>query len=282
MATLVFTAIGSAVGGPLGGMVGGFVGREVDTALFGSPTRKGPRLDDLRITTSSYGSPVARHFGTIRAAGTVIWATDMVEHSAIQGGGKGSPSVTTYSYSISMAVALASRPITGVGRIWADGNLLRGADGALKTGGQLRIYSGHGDHAPDPLIASAEGAQAPAFRGTAYAVFEDLDLIPFGNRIPALSFEVIADETPPNLAAMLDSPAFAIATTLTLPGLSGFSHDGDSTADCLAAIDALYPLALDAGADRLRISDAGPAPAAARTRRNAGRRTLWRTNRHAP
>ena len=46
----------------------------------------------------------------------------------------------------------------------------------------------------DPLIAAAEGALAPAHRGLAYAVFEDLPLETFGNRIPSLTFEVIADE----------------------------------------------------------------------------------------
>lgn len=261
MATLVFTAIGATLGGPMGGMLGGFIGREVDATLFGGPTRKGPRLDDLRITTSSYGSAIPRQFGTIRTAGTVIWATEMTEHSATQGGGKGSPSVTTYSYTISFAVALSSRPIIGVGRIWADGNLLRGAEGDLKAGGQLRIYSGHGDHAPDPLIAAAEGAYAPAFRGTAYAVFEDLDLTPFGNRIPALSFEVIADETPLTLATMLAESGAAIDTDRALPGLAGFSHDGDTLGDMVATLHPVYPVALDAGGGRLRIGDADAVPA---------------------
>ena len=260
MATLVFSAIGSALGGPMGGMLGGFIGREVDSALFGSASRKGPRLDDLRVTTSSYGSAIPRLFGAIRAPGTVIWATDMVEHSTTQGGGKGSPSVTTYSYSISLAVALSSRPITGLGRIWADGNLLRGAEGDLKVGGQMRVYSGHGDHAPDPLIASAEGIYAPAFRGTAYVVFEDLDLTPFGNRIPALSFEVLADDGPLDLAILLDGASSSLSATSALPGLGGFSHDSDNLGDLLAVVDAVYPLVLDASADVLSISDAEALP----------------------
>ena len=261
MATLDFTAIGATLGGPMGGMLGGFIGREVDAALFGGANRKGPRLDDLRITTSSYGSAIPRQFGTIRAAGTVIWATEMAEHSATQGGGKGSPSVTTYSYTISFAVALSSRPIIGVGHIWADGNLLRGSEGDLKAGGQLRLYSGHGDHEPDPLIAAAEGAYAPAFRGTAYAVFEDLDLTPFGNRIPALSFEVIADETPLTLATMLAEGHAAIDTDRALPGLAGFSHDGDTLGDMVATLHPVYPVALDTGGGRLRIGDAEAVPA---------------------
>ncbi len=44
---------------------------------------------------------------------------------------------------------------------------------------------------PDPLIAAVEGnGNAPAYRGTAYVVLENLDLTPFGNRIPQFSFEV--------------------------------------------------------------------------------------------
>jgi hypothetical protein len=91
----------------------------------------------------------------------VIWATDLVEHSTTTSSGKNKPSVTSYSYTSSFAVALASRPILSLGRIWADGNLLRGADGDLKVGGTLRIYTGTGDQAPDPLIASAEGSELP-------------------------------------------------------------------------------------------------------------------------
>lgn len=42
---------------------------------------------------------------------------------------------------------------------------------------------------PDPLIEAVE-EKAPAYRTTAYVVFEDLPLGPFGNRTPQLSFEV--------------------------------------------------------------------------------------------
>src|SRR5690606_38242840 len=121
--------------------------------------------------------PVPRHFGTMRAAGTVIWATDLVESRERNGGGKGRPATTSYSYSASFAVALASRPIRGLRRVWADGMLLRGAAGDLKVAGALRVHLGQGDQPPDPLIASAVGAaRCPAFRGLAYCVFEALQL----------------------------------------------------------------------------------------------------------
>lgn len=260
MATLVFTAIGSALGGPLGGAIGGLVGRQIDSAIFGSPGRRGPRLDDLKLTTSSYGSAIPRHYGAVRAAGTVIWATDLVEHSETQGGGKGSPSVTTYSYSISFAVALASRPIEGVGRIWADGNLLRGAAGDLKAGGAFRLYTGHGDHPVDPLLASAEGTDTPAYRGTAYAVFENLDLSGFGNRIPALTFEILADADEIDLARMIESVTDSTDIAQPLPLLSGFSVEGGPLIHTLATIAEVYPFACDAGGETLSIIPADVIP----------------------
>ena len=172
MATIILTAVGTAIGGPIGATVGALIGQQIDSAIFRPSAREGPRLKELAVTSSSYGTPIARHFGRMRAAGSIIWATDLIESSEKVGGGKNSPSTKVYSYSTSFAVAFSSRPILSVGRIWADGNLLRGAAGDLKTGGTLRVYLGHADQQPDPLILAAEGPQCPAFRGTAYAVFE--------------------------------------------------------------------------------------------------------------
>jgi len=99
MATLVFTALGTALGGPLGGALGSLVGSQIDRAVLGrgGARREGPRVKDLAVTTASYGTPIPRHFGTMRASGSVIWATDLVESRATSGG-KGRPSTTSYSY----------------------------------------------------------------------------------------------------------------------------------------------------------------------------------------
>jgi hypothetical protein len=72
MATLVFTAIGTAIGGPLGGAIGALIGRQVDGAIIGSGSREGPRLSELSVTTSSYGAVMARHYGQMRVAGSII------------------------------------------------------------------------------------------------------------------------------------------------------------------------------------------------------------------
>ena len=127
MATLVLGAFGTLVGGPLGGAIGATLGRSLDAGIIGSSRREGPRLKELAVSTSSYGSAIPALYGRVRVPGTIIWASDLSERRESSGGGKGRPATTRYAYSVSLAVALSSRPIDGVGRIWADGNLLRGA-----------------------------------------------------------------------------------------------------------------------------------------------------------
>lgn len=194
MATLVLSTIGGVIGGPIGAMIGSMAGQAIDRELLFKPKgREGPRLNELKVQTSSYGTPIPKLFGTLRVAGSVIWATDLVEHRHREGG-KGRPTVTSYSYTASFAVALSARPVLSVGRIWADGKLLRGAAGDWKVRTGFRLHKGGEDQAVDPLIASAEGiGLAPAHRGIAYVVLEDLELADYGNRIPSLSFEVVAD-----------------------------------------------------------------------------------------
>lgn len=227
MATLILTAVGTAVGGPIGGAIGALLGQSVDHALFPGKRREGPRLVELAVQTSSYGSQIPKLFGTLRVAGTVIWATDLIESRSTSRGGKGQPSTATYSYAASFAVLLSARAILGVGRIWAEGKLLRGAGGDFKTATGFRLHLGGEDQPVDPLIASAEGGATPAYRGAAYAVFEMLQLADFGNRIPSLTFEVIADEG----AVLVSTIARALASEVSgaaAVSVGGFAASGGS------------------------------------------------------
>ena len=206
MATIVLAAAGSAIGGAIGGTVAGLsaavigravgatLGRVIDARLMGgSDAVETGRVDRFRLTQGSEGEPVARVFGRMRIGGQVIWASDFQEtRSTTRQGGKGSApgqDVTSYSYTVSLAVALCEGEITRVARVWADGEELDLSSIAMTT------YRGSADQLPDPLIEAIEGAgQVPAYRGTAYVVFEDLPLGPFGNRVPQLSFEVLRAE----------------------------------------------------------------------------------------
>jgi hypothetical protein len=253
MATLLLTALGSAIGGPIGGSIGAMLGQRADRLIFGNGTRQGPRLRELSVSSSSYGQPIARHFGRMRVAGSVIWSTDLIETKRKQKGGKGQPSTTVYSYSASFAVALSSTPVERLGRIWADGNLLRGAQGDLKVGGQLRFYRGFADDPVDPLIAADKGAIAPAFRDFAYVVFENLELGDFGNRIPALSFEIFAHGGDASVSLEQLVPGALTGSVSTIDPLRGFADEGGGLASTLAAIDQVIPLVCTSGKERLRI-----------------------------
>ncbi|MGZ9809865.1 baseplate multidomain protein megatron [Pseudoroseicyclus sp. H15] len=208
MATLLLSAAGSAIGGTLGGSLmglpmasvgraaGAVAGRLIDGALLGgsAPAESG-RIDRFRVTGAQIGTPVGQVHGRMRVGGQVIWASRFLEEPVAgeptSGGGKGGArrAPVDYAYSVSLAVALCEGPITRVGRIWADGEEV---DRSQLT---IRVYEGSETQAPDPKITAIEGA-APAYRGTAYVVFEDLPLGPWGNRVPQFSFEIFRPGLP--------------------------------------------------------------------------------------
>lgn len=205
MAELVLSTIGQAlgarivpaafraIGSTLGRIGGAYIGRAIDDELFGETRRsEGARLTDLHLQGSTEGASIPAIYGRVRIAGQVIWAALFKEHeetTEVGGGGKGGGSRATrtdFSYSLSFAVGLCEGEIVRIGRAWANGEPL---DLSQVT---WRLHAGGEAQAPDPLIETIEGADiAPAYRGLAYVVFEDLPLEQFGNAIPQLSFEII-------------------------------------------------------------------------------------------
>ncbi len=217
MATLVLSAVGSALGGQIGGSVlgvsaaalgraaGGVAGALIDQRLLGpgAAAVEGPRIARFRVPGGGEGAALPRVWGRMRVGTHAIWAARFKETATRDsvGGGKGAAgggAVTRYSYSASFALALCEGPIDRIGRIWADSQEISPSD--LPH----RLYLGDDNQEPDPLIAGVEGADnAPAYRGVAYLVLEDLPLERFGNRIPQISVEVfrapraVRDPEPP-------------------------------------------------------------------------------------
>ena len=227
MATVVLQAVGAGLGTLLGGPVGGIIGRALgavagsfaDQALFGSSKRvDGPRLSDLRVMASSEGAPIPKLWGRMRVAGQVIWATEFEEDQKTDtaGGGKGGSdsggnTVRTYSYFANFAVALCEGEIDRIARVWADGKPFD------MSGVSARLHTGSETQMPDSLItAKMEGAEVPAYRGTAYVVFERLPLADFGNRLPQLSFEVVRS---------LGGTERHVRAVSIIPGSTEFGYD---------------------------------------------------------
>lgn len=250
MATILLSAAGAALGAGFGGTVlglsgavigravGATIGQAIDQRLLnqrvmgaGSEAVEVGKIDRLRLMGASEGAGIARLWGRQRIAGQVIWATRFKEAIATEttggsgkGGGSGqetSQTTQTYSYSVSIAVALCQGEITRVGRIWADGNEI------TPSTLTMRVYKGTQSQLADAKIEAVEGTgRAPAYRGVAYVVIEDLQLAAFGNRVPQLSFEVIrpvsgeAGAAHPGLSRLIKGVAmipgtgeYALATT---------------------------------------------------------------------
>jgi hypothetical protein len=192
---------GSLIGGALGSQIGWMLGSMLGNALFPPPAQEGPRLSDLKMTTSAYGQAIPLVYGTARISGNCIWSTDKVEHQHSESQGKGGgQTVNTYSYTISSAFLICQGPISGVRKIWANSTLVYdlGSDSPAaiiaseKLGGSIRVHLGAEDQAVDPFIEGVEGtANTPAYRGTAYVMLENLELSNFGNTMPNLEFEVV-------------------------------------------------------------------------------------------
>lgn len=113
----------------------------------------------------------------------------------------------------------------------------------------MRVYAGTGDSPIDPLIAAYEDTDVPGFRDLAYVVFEDLNLASFGNRIPALSFEVFGEPVEDTEAATTWVSLQQILPSATsangadrLNGLAGLSDQGGPIKALLANLNAAYPL----------------------------------------
>lgn len=195
MSTVVLQAAGGMIGGlfgPVGAAIGSAIGAMggymIDNALINSTRRiEGPRLSGTRPMQAEEGAVLPAVYGTMRVGSTLIWATRFEEEkTTTRQGAKGGPKTTTYSYYVNAAFAVAQGEISGIRRIWADGKELD------QTQVTIRVYKGTETQQPDPLIEARQGAgRAPAYRGTAYVVFEHLPIDAYGNRLPLLQFEVM-------------------------------------------------------------------------------------------
>lgn len=218
MASFVFSTVLGSMFGPIGGMLGGMLGSWIDSKLFAKHTtieQQGPRLSDMKISTSAYGETIPLVYGTVRTAGNLIWSTDLVEHEERhenstggggKGGGGGSSGTTVvtieYWYSASFAVAACFGPIAGFNKIWFDNkivyNVSPDADSDTRSRSlefaskYLTFYLGTANQGANATMQAVNGASTtPNYRNIAYVMFQDVDLRTWGNRLPTINVEVV-------------------------------------------------------------------------------------------
>ncbi len=113
--------------------------------------------------------------------------------------------------------AVAEGEISNIGRVWADG---REIDLSQIT---YHVHKGTETQLVDTLISAKQGADnAPAYRGTAYIVFQALPLADFGNRLPQFSFEVYRS---------IDSLSNEIRSVVMIPGSGEFVYAPETIAN---------------------------------------------------
>jgi len=251
-------AIGAAAGGALAASIGGAIGAVAGNyinGLFTPPTRtEGPRLKTQEITAAGEGSPMNRLWGRSRMSGNIIWSTrfeeEVIERKS---GGKGGPKNinTEYSYFMNFAVALCEGPVTRIGRLWAAGKEID------QEKYVIRKYFGDETQMPDELIVAKEGsAHAPAFRGTAYIVFERLPVDEFGQQ-PQITAEVYRSvgELEPGITSIAfhpDAGEFGFDTLEQTQNEEGEAlpenrHVLTAETDFLASLDELKAIAPNLG-----------------------------------
>lgn len=231
MAQLVIAAAGSAIGGAvLGtgvvalGLTGNAIGWTVGSLIGSmfSPTQKsqGPRLSDLTVTGSAYGTPIPYLVGGPRVAPQIIWASPKHEIATTteQGKGGGGSEYTSYTYTVDLLLLLSINSMQGVSRIWNNGKLIytrldaassesqiASDDGPLWS--RLTFYDGNASQMPDPTYEAAVGTEnALAFRSRTTIFIEGLQLGSSG-QIPNLTYEIYSTgtETPADYLTRLQT-----------------------------------------------------------------------------
>ena len=238
MAATAFTAStgaqwGWAIGSVLGSLIGHGGGEDTKTV--------GPRVNELRASTSSYGITIPRGWGTFPAAGNMIWSPDLIEtvhtqetSSGGKGGGGGTThSSTYYTYSCNAAWGICEGPITAIRRIWFNTELVYDVSGdseqVLKEGLTLRVYEGTTDQEPDPKMQSIVGiADTPAYRKLCYITVEDLQLSNYGNSRPNIRVEVVKEAPLNNIATDFHDYTDYITSHTQHDPITGWTYYGTS------------------------------------------------------
>lgn len=109
--------------------VGFLAASTVGSMIMNGKKEPSGKLNDLKVSTSTYGRGISMAWGVVRVTGNMFWATDFEQSVKWVGGKKGSDkkkkgAQPVYVYHANFAMGLCVGPVSRVLRIWADGNLI--------------------------------------------------------------------------------------------------------------------------------------------------------------
>lgn len=165
------------------------------------------RTVDNRVQGSRYGAVIPRLYGRVELAGQVIWATKFRDDSTFIRGRDSkrnpTPDQTTHIYRRSFGIQVCAVPeggeVLGIARIKFDDTTFADAGGGLlaTSGANYEIKLGGEDQLPNTWYEADKGVgNVSAHRGYVTVWFYDIDLGPYGDRIPNVRVEVVQAEDP--------------------------------------------------------------------------------------
>lgn len=205
MARQVLPWVGAAIGGYFGGpqgaqigfMIGSLVGNAVDPQII-----KGPKLGEAGLQTSAEGvfRPIVMGTGAVK--GNVICRGNRkVKKKRTSQGKGGGPKTEEERVYWTFAIRICEAPEEGtinLLRVWQDEKLVYDRTSANTIPEEteefedsFKFYRGEETQLPDSDLEAFIGiGNVPAYRGSVYAVFPNMDLTDTGERIPDFRWEV--------------------------------------------------------------------------------------------
>jgi len=235
MGRVAYGVVGAVAGGVYGYFTGDYsqvltgwtIGYGIGGLVESKPGFEGPKLSDLRFTSSSYGQPIPWIRGAARVSGQIVWASDKMEVATTTEQGKGGGQESTaYTYEMNVLVMLCDHEAVGVTRIWSNGKLVWNSLISASTGtlvasvetdlwGALTFYPGGPVQLPDPTYEAGVGVgNATAYRGRSTLMIERLQLGSSG-QLPNLTFELMRTGSAAGYnTALLNAPLTASSADL--------------------------------------------------------------------
>lgn len=163
-----------------------------------------PQYSDLQLQSSSSSVAVTLAFGKTRLGPNLIWYGDFKSHKKKQKVGKGGGSVTSYTYSASLMLALCQGEINNVFKVYRNNERFTTFS---KLG--FSLFKGTNPQSPWGYLTSKHPSQAYSYPGTSYLAASNYDLGQSAS-LPQHSFEVGAFYYDQSVTGKGDAPLHKI------------------------------------------------------------------------